>query len=139
MLYESIEHRAKAVTPSANSYPGGPIPNYSLGFLCDPDVLYDLENARENELLASVDLEDIINNSGTYPLCESEVSDEGGYENNEQSGNINKQRFKNMSNAAIDDIITRAETKKTKESTKWARRVFESEFFCCKNIISIII
>ena len=139
MLYESIEHRAKAVTPSANSYPGGPIPNYSLGFLCDPDVLYVLENARENELLASVDLEDIINNSGTYPLCESEVSDEGGYENNEQSGNINKQRFKNMSNAAIDDIITRAETKKTKESTKWARRVFESEFFCCKNIISIII
>ena len=129
MLYESIEHRAKAVTPSANSYPGGPIPNYSLGFLCDPDVLYDLENARENELLASVDLEDIINNSGTYPLCESEVSNEGGYENNEQS---NKQRFKNMSNAAIDDIITRAETKKTKESTKWARRVFESEFFVVK-------
>ena len=124
MLYESIEHRAKAVTPSANSYPGGPIPNYSLGFLCDPDVLYDLENARENELLASVDLEDIINNSGTYPLSESEVSNEGGYENNEQSGNINKQRFKNMSNAAIDDIITRAETTKTKESTKWARRVF---------------
>ena len=124
MLYESIEHRAKAVTPSANSYPGGPIPNYSLGFLCDPDVLYDLENARENELLASVDLEDIINNSGTYLLCESEVSDEGGYENNEQSGNINKKRFKNMSNAAIDDIITRAETTKTKESTKWARRVF---------------
>ena len=122
MLYESIEHRAKAVTPSANSYPGGPIPNYSLGFLCDPDVLYDLENARENELLASVDLEDIINNSGTYLLCESEVSDEGGYENNEQSGNINKKRFKNMSNAAIDDIITRAETTKTKESTKWARR-----------------
>ena len=114
-------------------------PNYSLGFLCDPDVLYDLENERENELLASVDLEDIINNSGTYLLCESEVSDEGGYENNEQSGNIDKQRFKNMSNAAIDDIITRAETEKTKESTKWARRVFESEFFCYKNIISTII
>ena len=107
-------------------------PNYSLRFLCDPDALYDLENERENELLASVDLEDIINNSGTYPLCESEVSDEGGYENNERSGNINKQRFKNMSNAAIDDIITRAETKKTKESTKWARRVFESEFFVVK-------
>ena len=89
-------------------------PNYSLGFLFDPDVLYDLENERENELLASVDLEDIINNSGTYLLCESEVSNEGGYENNEQSGNIDKQRFKNMSNAAIDDIITRAETKKTK-------------------------
>ena len=107
-------------------------PSYSLGFLFDPDVLYDLENERENELLASVDLEDIINNSGTYPLCESEVSNEGGYENNEQSGNIDKQRFKNISNAAIDDIITRAETKKTKESTKWARRVFESEFFVVK-------
>ena len=69
-------------------------PNYSLGFLCDPDVLYDLENARENELLASVDLEDIINNSGTYPLCESEVSDEGGYENNEQSGNLTSKDLK---------------------------------------------
>ena len=83
-------------------------------------------------MLASVDLEDIINNSGTYLLCESEVSNEGSYEINEQSGNIDKQRFKNMSNAAIDDIITRAETKKTKESTKWARRVFESEFFVVK-------
>ena len=69
-------------------------PNYFLGFLCDPDVLYDLENARENELLASVDLEDIINNSGTYPLCESEVSDEGGYENNEQSGNLTSKDLK---------------------------------------------
>ena len=37
-----------------------------------------------------------------------------------------------MSNAAIDDMITRAKTKKTKESTKWARRVFESEFFVVK-------
>ena len=87
---------------------------------------------RKRKRAVSVDLEDIINNSGTYPLCESEVSNEGGYENNEQSGNINKQRFKNMSNAAIDDIITSAETKKTKESTKWARRVFESEFFVVK-------
>ena len=42
------------------------------------------------------------------------------------------QRFKTMSNAAIDDIITREETKKIKESTKWARRVFESEFFVVK-------
>ena len=87
---------------------------------------------RKRKRAVSVDLEDIINNSGTYPLCESEVSDEGGYEINEQSGNINKQRFKNISNAVIDDIITRAETKKTKESTKWARRVFESEFFVVK-------
>ena len=69
-------------------------PDYSLGFLCDPDVLYDLENERENELLASVDLEDIINNSGTYLLCESEVSDEGGYENNEQSGNLTSKDLK---------------------------------------------
>ena len=130
MRVQSIELKLSHHLPILNL--ADQFPNYSLGFLCDPDVLYDLENARENELLASVDLEDIINNSGTYPLCESEVSDEGGYENNERSGNINKQRFKNMSNAAIDDIITRAETKKTKESTKWARRVFESEFFVVK-------
>ena len=37
--------------------------------------------------------------------------------------------LKNMSSDAIDDIITKAETKKTKESTKWAIRVFEGEFF----------
>ncbi|PFX27069.1 Discoidin domain-containing receptor 2 [Stylophora pistillata] len=30
-----------------------------------------------------------------------------------------------MSSAAIDDIITRAETKKTKQSTKWVIRVFK--------------
>ena len=130
MRVQSIELELSRHLPILNL--ADQFPNYSLGFLSDPDVLNDLENARENELLASVDLEDIINNSGTYPLCESEVSDEGGYEINEQSGNINKQRFKNISNAVIDDIITRAETKKTKESTKWARRVFESEFFVVK-------
>ena len=107
-------------------------PNYSLGFLFELDVLYDLENERENELLASIDLEDIVSNSGTYPLCESEVSDEVSYENSERRDNINKQRFKNMSSDAIDDIITKAETKKTKESTKWALRVFEGEFFIVK-------
>ena len=37
-----------------------------------------------------------------------------------------------MSSDAIDDIITKAETKKTKESTKWALRVFEGEFFIVK-------
>ena len=104
-------------------------PNYSPGFLFELDVLDDLENERENELLASIDLEDIINNSRTYPLCESEVSNEVSYENSERRDNIKKQRFKNMSSDAIDDIITKAETKKTKESTKWAIRVFEGEFF----------
>ena len=43
-----------------------------------------------------------------------------------------------MSNAAIDDIITRAETKKTKESSKWARRVFESEFFFLKSVVYLL-
>ena len=107
-------------------------PSYSLGFLFEPDVLYDLENERENELLASIDLGDIINNSGTYPFCESEVSNEVSYENSERRDNIKKQRFKNMSSDAIDDIITKAETKKTKESTKWALGVFEGEFFIVK-------
>ncbi|CAH3033944.1 unnamed protein product [Pocillopora meandrina] len=32
-----------------------------------------------------------------------------------------------MSSDAIDGIITKAETKKTKESTKWALRVFEGD------------
>ena len=52
--------------------------------------------------------------------------------NSERCDNINKQRFKNMSSDAIDDIITKAETKKTKESPKWALRVFEGEFFIVK-------
>ena len=43
-----------------------------------------------------------------------------------------------MSSDAIDDIITKAETKKTKESTKWAIRVFEGEFFYFRNIINTI-
>ena len=134
MLYESIEHRTELKLsrhlPIRNM--ADQFPNYSLGFLFELDVLYDLENERENELLASIDLEDIVNSSGTYPLCESEVSDEVSYENSERRDNINKQRFKNMSSNAIDDIITKAETKKTKEFTKWALRVFEGEFFIVK-------
>ena len=105
---------------------------YYLKFALDCCFLKILGKERENELLASIDLEDIVNNSGTYPLCESEVSDEVSYENSERRDNINKQRFKNMSRDAIDDIITKAETKKTKESTKWALRVFEGEFFIVK-------
>ena len=44
------------------------------------------------------------------------------------------------SSAEIDDIITRAETKNTKENTKWAIRVFEGEFHirkCHKLIIKV--
>ncbi|PFX20755.1 hypothetical protein AWC38_SpisGene14781 [Stylophora pistillata] len=102
------------------------ISNFSLGFLFDPEVLCDLEDERENELLASIDLKDTVNDNATYALNESEVSNEVNYEHNERGGNLTRQRFKNMSSAAIDDIITGAETKKAKQFTKWAIRVFEA-------------
>ncbi|XP_022805205.1 low-density lipoprotein receptor-related protein 1-like [Stylophora pistillata] len=90
------------------------------------EVLYDLEDERKIEVVASIDLEDTVNDSATYPLAESEVSNEVNYENNERGGNLNRQRFENISSAEIDDIIyTRTETKKTKQSTKWAIRIFE--------------
>ena len=37
-----------------------------------------------------------------------------------------------MSGAEIDDIITRAESKNTKENTKWAVRVFQGKFYLVK-------
>ena len=45
----------------------------------------------------------------------------------------NKQRLVNLSNASKNEFITKAENKNTKESTKWADRVFlEGKFYCCK-------
>ena len=61
--------------------------------MLDLEVLYDLEDERGNELLASIDLEDSVSDSATYPLTESEVSNEVNYENNERGGNLNRQRF----------------------------------------------
>ena len=41
-----------------------------------------------------------------------------------------------MSSAEIDEVITRAETKNTKDNTKWAIRVFEGEFHAVKIVTS---
>ena len=63
-------------------------------------------------------------------MIEGEISVQVTDQNTEPESNnkTNKQRFVNKSSAEIDDIITRAETKNTKENTKWAIRVFEGEF-----------
>ena len=116
-------------------------PDFSLGIFFDPDVLYDLENENENELLASVDIEHPVNNSTNYTMLESEISEQVTDENTEPANSNIKinQRFVNMSSAEIDEIIKKAETKNTKENTKWAVRVFEGKFYdllCCKNVIS---
>jgi len=58
----------------------------------------------------------------------------------ESNNKTNNQRFVNKSSAEIDDIITRAETKNTKENTRWAIRVLEGEFHirkCHKLIIKV--
>ena len=66
-----------------------------------------------------------VRNSTNYTVIESEVSEEVTDKNTEPSRNINKQRFSNMLSAEIDVIITRAETKNTKDSTKCEGRVSE--------------
>ena len=45
-----------------------------------------------------------------------------------------KQRFVNLSNASIDEIITKEETKNTKENAKWAVRVSECKFYCSQYV-----
>ena len=37
-----------------------------------------------------------------------------------------------MSSAEIDEVITRAETKSSKDNTQWAIRVFEGKFIAVK-------
>ena len=91
--------------------------------LSNPDVLCNLEN--KNELLASMDIDHPARNSTNNTVIESEVSEEVRDENTEPSRNINKQRFANMSNAEINEIRKKAETKNTKDSIKWAAQVFE--------------
>ena len=46
-------------------------PDFSLGlFFFDPDVLYDLENEYENELLASIDIENAVRYNTNNSLIE---------------------------------------------------------------------
>ena len=53
----------------------GLFPDFSLGILCDPDVLYDLEDENENELLASIEIENAIRNDTVNSVVESEISE----------------------------------------------------------------
>ena len=101
-------------------------PDVSLGFCFDSDVLYGLEN--ENGLLPSIDVNHPVSASTSFPVIESEVSKEVTDGNTEPISDINKQKFANMHvSAEIDEIITRGETKNTKDNTKWAVRVFEGK------------
>ena len=42
--------------------------------------------------------------------------------------------YHKISNASTDEIITRTETKNTKENTRWAVRVSESKFYCFNDV-----
>ena len=104
------------------------LPDFSLHFSF-------LEDKYESELLASIDIDKCIN-SGTNQVVEGETTD-NVTENSTELGNSNNQtvqnnRFIKMSGAEIDDIITRAESKNTKENTKWAVRVFHGKFYLVK-------
>ena len=46
--------------------------------------------------------------------------------------NKSNQRFVSVSSAEIDEVITRAETKNTKDNTKWAIQVGEGKFNAVK-------
>ena len=88
-------------------------PNFSLRIIeeLDEHFLYDLDNEDENEFLAAVDL-DTVNATNQ--------DDKVTVEEANKSNEVTKQRFKNLSNASIDEIVTKAETENTKENTKWA-------------------
>ena len=49
------------------------LPYFSIGTLFDVDVLYDMED--ENELLASVEIENAIRNNTNNSVVESEISE----------------------------------------------------------------
>ena len=66
-------------------------PEFSLGIFLDPDVLCDLEKEHENELLASIDIEQAVSNSTNYRAMESKTSEQVTDENTEPgSSNILK-------------------------------------------------
>ena len=91
----------------------------------DEHFLYDLDNEDENEYLAAVDLETV---NATKQIEKVTL------EKANKSSEVHKQRFKNLSNASLDEIVRKAETKNTKENTEWAVRVFEGRFYFCKAV-----
>ena len=80
--------------------------------------MYDREDENENELSASIEIENAINcNNANNSVVESEISEHVQVtDENTQPRPASNQRFVSMSSA---EILT-AETKNTKENTKWA-------------------
>jgi len=78
-------------------------PDFSLEIIFYPDVLYDLENEYENQLLASIDMENTVRNNANNSVIESEISEQVTDEYIEPrpaiSNKKNEQRFVNMSSA----------------------------------------
>ena len=66
----------------------------------------------ETQLLALIDTEACLGNSTIYMKVESEISAQTSWQ---RSNRKTKQRFVSMPSAVIDEIITWAETKITKE------------------------
>ena len=136
MLYQRTEDRLIVSRHRPICEMADQFPNFSLGIIFDPDVLYDLESEYENELLVSIDIENTISNNTNNSVMESEILEQLPDKNTEPRPVIgnqkNNQRFVNMSSAEIDEVITRAETKNTKDNTKWAIRVFEGKFHVVK-------
>lgn len=111
-------------------------PNFSLELFEDfeENDIYDLGNLEENQLLAEIDIDSVINsNTVIVPVKEAKKKPT----NKERTSETEKQRFVKLSNASIDNIITRAETKNTKEMTKWAVRVFEGKSLLFNYIIKM--
>ena len=128
MLYESTKLGAHAIIRKVKKWRPDDFPNFSFSFSeeLEQNCLFNLDIPEENELLSSIDLETAVNKSS------DDKGDKVAGEKIESSASgANKQRFVNLSNASIDEIITQAETKNTKENTKWAVRVFEGKFYCC--------
>ena len=50
-------------------------PDFSLGILFDPDVLYDLEDENKNELLRSPEVQNAIRNNTNNSVAVSEISE----------------------------------------------------------------
>ncbi len=83
----------------------------------------------------SVNLERPVPNSTNCTAIESEISVQVTDKNTEPESKLNNNKQPKVCKqvkAKIEDIITRAETKNTKDSTKWAIRVFECKFHIIK-------
>ena len=96
--------------------------DFSLGDIFDPDGLYNLENEYENKLLASIDIENAVRNNTNNSVIESEISEQVPDKDTEPRPVIDNRKsneiFLSMSNAEIDEVITRTETNNAKRQHK---------------------